>query len=333
MKVSLLTGTLLFLSLALVTSRPTSAGDTVESAFTARLSGQAEEAREQLRKLVADDPSLAQGWFELARTEFYLMEFDDAQQSIDKAMALAPDSARYHYLAGTLAAYRAVRQAHEPNSEAEVGRAMQRWVQELEKTVELAPQHYRACVDLVNAYHQTPAEFGGDPAKAEPIIARLESASPVDAVEARATTIGAEKRAELLALWQRTVDTQADSAAAHAGLARAAMRAGDLDKAAQQIAQAVKLDPQHVQLQLDLARTAGMGGKYEQATAAVQEYLKAEPAPAAAMRAYATFLLGAIEGRQRHKERADELLQEARRIDQHVWTTFMPPPALLFEKL
>jgi tetratricopeptide (TPR) repeat protein len=336
MRVSLLTGIVLLCSAALVVPCPTLAADEVDAAFALRLAGQTDQALEQLQKLVAERPQLGKGWYELARAQFYLLQLDDAQQSIDKAIALEPDNARFHYLAGTVAGYRAVLSAHKKGHESElgddVGRLMQRWLQELQKTVELQPENYRACIDLVNAYRQTPAEFGGDPAKAEPLIQRLESASPVDGAEARAMTIDAARQDELLALWQRTVDAHGDSAAAHAGLALAALRAGDLDEAALEIDRAVQLDPQRVRLQLDLARTAAMRGQHERAMAAAQRYLKADPAPPAALRAYATFYLAAIERRQQHADQAETLLQQARTIDPHVWTTLVPPPAVLFEQ-
>lgn len=333
MRMSLLTGMVFLCAAALATARSGSAGDAVDAAFALRMEGKTDAALEQLQALVAQQPALAKGWYELARTQFYLMQLDEAQQSVDKAVSLEPNNAQFHYLAGMTAAYRAVRKAHEPNTEEEVGRLMQQWLQELKKTVELQPDHYRACIDLVNAYQQTPEKFGGDPAKGEPIIQRLESASPVDAAEARAQNIASSQKDELLALWQRTVDAHDDSAAAHAGLAQAALRTGDLPKAAQQIDRAVQLDPAWIRLNLDFARTAAMRGQYDQATSAAERYLKAEPAPTAALRAYATFYLAAIQRQQQHRDQAESLLKDARAIDAHVWTTMVPPPAILFEKL
>jgi Flp pilus assembly protein TadD len=331
MRVRLLTGIVLLCCVALIAPGRALSSDAVDAAFALRMDGQTDQACEQLKTLVAEQPQLGKAWYELARTQFYLMQLDEAQQSIDKAVALEPDNAQFHYLAGTVAGYRAVRTAHQPNSEDAVGRAMQRWLQELEKTVQLQPQRYRACIDLVNAYRQTPANFGGDPAKAEPLIERLESASPVDGAEARALTLDAAQRDELLALWQRTVDAHGEDAAAHAGLALATLRAGDLDKAAQHIDRAVQLDPQRSRLRLDLARTAAMRNDSDRAAAAVQAFLKTDPAPA--LRAFATFYLAAIERRQQHTEQAETLLKQARAIDAHVWTTMVPPPAILFEKL
>jgi Flp pilus assembly protein TadD len=333
MRLSLLTGIVFLCAASLATARPGTAGDAVDAAFALRMEGKTDQALEQLQALVAQQPTLAKGWYELARTQFYLMQLDEAQQSVDKAVSLEPTNAQFHYLAGITAAYRAVRKAHEPNTEEEVGRLMQRWLQELEKTVELQPEHYRACVDLVNAYQQTPAKFGGDPAKGELIIQRLESVSPVDAAEARAQIIDSAQKDELLALWQRTVEAHDASAAAHAGLAQAALRTGDLQKAAPQIDRAVQLDPTWIRLNLDFARAAALRGQFDQATSAAERYLKTDPAPPAALRAFATFYLAMIQRQQQHRDQAESLLKDAHTLDAHVWTTMVLPPAILFDKL
>ncbi|MHB8861642.1 MAG: tetratricopeptide repeat protein, partial [Pirellulaceae bacterium] len=171
------TGLLLLACLAPIPPEQVPAADAVDAAYALRIDGQSDHARQQLQTLVAQEPQLAKGWYELARTEFYVMRLEDAQQSIDKALALEPDNADFHYLAGTLAAYRAVLAAKKSDAGDEVGRAMQHWLRELQQTVKLEPQNYRARIELSNAYRQTPPELGGDPAEAETITARLETES------------------------------------------------------------------------------------------------------------------------------------------------------------
>lgn len=304
--------------------------DPVAAAYHQRMSGQAEAARQQLQTLTETQPALAAAWFELARTQFYLMQLDEAQTSVDKALEIEANNPRFHHLAGTTAAYRAVLAAKKPETRDQVGPGMQRWIRELEQTIRLAPQDFAARVELVNAYRQTPTEYGGDPAQADALLQTLETESPVDGATARAATLG-DKTDDILALWKQTVATHANDPAAHAGLAQALLAAKDSEAATAEVQRAVELDGSRVRTYLDLARIAGMRGDFADATAAVKSFLEATPAPAAPLRAYGTFLLAAIEKRQQHNDQAEKLLQEARAIDAHVWTTLVPPPALLFD--
>jgi len=304
--------------------------DPVMDAFRERMAGRAKQAQEQLQHLTATQPKLAAAWFELARTQFYLMQLDDAQKSIDMALEINANNPRFHHLAGTTSAYRAVLAAKKPETRDQVGPGMQRWIRELEQTIALEPNNYAARVELINAYRQAPTEFGGDAAKAETMLAALKTESPVDGAVARSAVLG-DKSDEVLALWNKIVAAHGDQAAAHVGLAQALLSAKESVKATAEVERAVELDGKHIRVYLDMARMAGMRGEYEPATAAVKKFLAANPAPAAPMRAYGTFLLAAIEKRQQHNEQAEELMQEAREIDAHVWTTLVPPPEVLFE--
>lgn len=310
-------------------SAAAAADEPVVAAYQQRMSGQAEKARQQLQTLTTAQPTLAAAWFELARTQFYLMQLDEAQQAIDKALEMEANNPRFHHLAGTTAAYRAVLAAKKLETRDQVGPGMQRWIHELEQTVTLDPKNYAARIELVNAYRQTPAEFGGDAAKADALLAVLETESPVDGATARAATLG-DKSDDIVTLWQKTVAAHTNDAAAHAGLAQALLAAKESEKSKAEAQRAVELDGNRIRVYLDLARTAGMRGEFADATAAVKSFLAATPAPAAPLRAYGTFLLAAIEKRQQHNDQADKLLQEARDIDAHVWTTLVPPPEILF---
>ncbi|MHB8866427.1 MAG: tetratricopeptide repeat protein [Pirellulaceae bacterium] len=129
------------------------------------------------------------------------------------------------------------------------------------------------------------------------------------------------------------MQTHPENAAAHAGLALALIRTGQFDPAAAEIDRAVQLNGQYSRLHLDLARALGLRGDHERALETVEKFLTTDPAPATAMRAFATFYLAALEKRQRHAERAEALMQQARELDAHVWTTLVPPPEVLFERL
>ena len=321
---------ILTLCASALASATSAADDPVVTAYQQRMAGHSDEARQHLQTLTAAQPALAAAWFELARTQFYLMQLDEAQKSIDKALEIEANNPRFHHLAGTTSAYRAVLAAKKPETRDQVGPGMQRWIRELEQAIALEPKNFAARVELVNAYRQAPAEFGGDTAKADALLTALDTESPVDGATARAATLG-DQTDEALALWKKTVAANANDAAAHAGLAQALLAAKEPEKATAEVQRAVELDGKRIRVYLDLARTAGMRGEFADATAAVKSYLAANPAPAAPLRAYGTFLLAAIEKRQQHHDQAEKLLQEARDIDAHVWTTLVPPPEILFD--
>jgi hypothetical protein len=48
------------------------------------------------------------------------------------------------------------------------------------------------------------------------------------------------------------------------------------------------------------------------------------------MRAFATFMIAKVHKVQKHDERAEELLVQARKIDPHFWQTVRHPPEVLF---
>jgi tetratricopeptide (TPR) repeat protein len=305
----------------------------VAAALAKRLEGQAEAASASLKALLSSQPELAKGWYELARTQFYLLQLDAARESIDRALQLEAGNARFHHLAATLAAYQAVLSAKSAATRDQGEPAMRRWIEELEQVLKLQPDNHHATVELVNAYCRVPASAGGDRAKAETLIAQLQTASPVDAAAARALAQEDAKAEETLATWQTVATQRPQDAGAAAALAQAMLHAGQLQGASEQIQHTLELDPQRTRLLLDLARTAAMRGDHTRATTAVRQYLAAEPTPPAPLRAFATFYLAAIERRQQHADEADKLLQQARAIDAHVWTTFMAPPEILFEPL
>ncbi|MCK4913671.1 MAG: tetratricopeptide repeat protein, partial [Planctomycetes bacterium] len=81
-------------------------------AFDLRMAGKVDEAKELLEKAAAEKPKDASIQFELARIYFYIssetLDLDLAQKTIEKAVELKPDNARFHYWSGEIAMYNGI---------------------------------------------------------------------------------------------------------------------------------------------------------------------------------------------------------------------------------
>jgi tetratricopeptide (TPR) repeat protein len=310
-------------------ARPLAAEDVAAQAHQLLLDGKADDALQNLQQAVARQADHAGAWFELARTQFYLMKLDDAQKSIARAIQLDPRRARYHYLAGQLAAYNAVLKYKSEETRDQAPKLMGQWVRELEQTAKLDPQFDEAQVELVNAYLQAPGDQGGSREKAEQVVAGLETRSPVAAAKGRCMLI--EDKQKKVELWQAMVERHPEDAAARAELARAYMRNEQTAKAKEQVDEALRIDAKQGALLLDYFRHVALQQQFGPAAEALDQYLQLVPPPPVPLRATATFYRATLAKRQQKNEEAEKLLAAAKEMDPHVWMTFRQPPELLFD--
>jgi tetratricopeptide (TPR) repeat protein len=157
----------------------------------------------------------------------------------------------------------------------------------------------------------------------------LESSDPVYGAEARCMLTKSDRKQ--VKLWEKTVAAHGTRADAHVGLARARLHAGDLDGAAAQVDEAIRLDPTDRAILLMLCREYVSEGDHARARQSVERYLAAPSPHPAPLRAWATFCLAKIRQMEGDRAQADDLLAEAKRIDPRVWTTYMEPSEVLFE--
>lgn len=302
----------------------------VKQAYSMRMAGKADVALSQLKELVGRDTNNARASYELARTHFYLFQFDEAQKAITRAIEFAPDNSRYHQLDGVLAAYAAVWNSKKPNTQDQVDEQMRRSLRAFEKAVATDPNNHAAAVGLVNAYLKTPASLGGDRTKAEALIKKLDQSAPAFAAQSHAILLGSTSLDKQVALYERAV-AKTKSARAYAGLACVLLKSGDLERAATEANTATKLDPRQSPILLDLARSQGLHKQYDDAQETLQSYLALNPQPPNPLQAFATFYLAKIQQLHGHRDSAKQLLDRAKKLDPHVWCTFGTPPEILFE--
>ncbi|MFG0251590.1 MAG: tetratricopeptide repeat protein [Phycisphaerales bacterium JB038] len=304
-----------------------------EQAYDLRLAGASEEAKVVLEQALQADAGDALGWYELARTEFYLMQFDEAAAAIERAIALEPAEARYHHFAGVTAGYNAVLQSKDPATHSRIFTEMAKSLQSFAAAVEIDPEFHEARVQLINMLVKTPAEQGGDLELAKEHAATLQELDPVFGAQAEQMLAADEPDAHKVKRWTEVAKAHPKRAQAHVGLAEACLATDNFELAESEIAAAVALDPQQGPAYFGLVRSRVMNRDRAAAQAAAQQYLDTVPEIPTPLRAYATFLLAALERQAGNAEASETMLAKAKKLDPHVWTTFMEPPAVLFEKL
>ena len=306
------------------------AKNSVSQAFELRMAGKVDEAKDSLTQLLAEDPKDATAHFELARVHFYTMELDRALKEVEEAVALRPDNARYHYLKGMTEAYNMILKAHDPKTRGDMKLLAKKSLESFRRAVELDPKDHEARLQLINLCLKMPPEDGGGRAEAEKLVKQAETLDAVGGAKARCMLLGGRATEQQRDVWKKVVAKQPNSAGAHEGLGRAWLSLGDTNKAISHLDKALKLDPARSVILVDLARHYFFAKEYDKAERTAKRYLDFKPEPIIPMRAYSTFMIAKIHKVQKHHERAEELLVQARKIDPHLWQAVRHPPEVLF---
>lgn len=304
--------------------------NSVSQAFELRMAGKVDEAKALLTKALAGNPKDAAAHFELARVHFYTMELDLALKEVEEAVTLRPDNARYHYLKGMTETYNMVLKGHDPKARAEMELLGKKSLKSFRRAVKLDPKNQEARLQLINlCLKMTPIDGGGR-AEAEKLVKPAETLDAIGGAKARCMLLGSQAKEQQRDVWVKLVTRQPNSAGAHEGLGRAWLLLGDTDKATVHLDKALKLDPARSVILVDLARHYFFAKDYDKAEQIAKRYLDFEPEPIVPMRAYGTFMIAKIHKVQEHDERAEEFLDQARKIDPHLWQAVMHPPEILF---
>lgn len=301
-----------------------------QQAFQLRLAGRSDQAESLLREAIAKKPDATGLHEELARTLYYHMELDAAQQAIDKARQLAPENARCHYLAGMIATYNAIRKYRGGDQQA-VADQMKRAVDNFTQAIKLKPDYSEARLHLIQVYANNPAHLSGDKAKAKEHVRYLEKTDPVYGAQGRCS-LERDAQAQVM-LCQATVTDHPQDSRAHERLGVAYMHAGDLDQASDAIYKAAALAPQRSRVLFELALSAAQKKQYTRAEKALKDWLGSTPKPPVPLQAYIHGALGQLAHMQGDVEKGRELRTQAKELDPHCWFTMRPPPECLFNWL
>ena len=291
-------------------------------AFDLRLSGKVDEAVERLETGLAADSTQAVLHYELSRAKMFLMDFEGMQASIERAVALAPDNADYHYFAGLASAYSLINAAHKGQKE-QMERFAAMDLDELEAALRCNPDHHDARCLLVQQIVSLAAETGVDQNRAEEHTRILEAKDPVMGAKARANLVPKDQRADL---WETMVREHPDQWSAWYEGGAGFIDEGKLDRAC--IEKALEMNPQRDYILLRLGTAFAMAEDWGRAEGMTRRYLALDP-PVPLM-AWATARLGQIKQQSGDPASGIELMNKAMAMDPHLWRGFMPPPEAIF---
>ena len=311
-----------------------------QEAFDLRLSGKVDEAVQRLEAGLAADSTQAALFYELSRARLFLMDFKGMQEAVEKAVALAPDSADYHHFAGQCCAYSLIDAAHH-NQQEQIRRFAERAIEELEAALRCDPDHHEARYTLVQMTMAMAGDMGWETKTAEEHARILEEKDPVMGARARASILPAGERA---GLWEKVIREHPDQWNAWyesgAGLIDAWSATQDgapgtadkamLDRAAVCIDKALEMNPRRSYILLRLVTAFAMARDWDRATAITQRYLTLDPP--VALKAFATARLGQIKLQSGDSAGGKDLMSKAMEMDPHLWRGFMPPPEEIFTR-
>ncbi|MDO9171032.1 MAG: hypothetical protein Q7W29_04280 [bacterium] len=206
MKNLLMSAWILTFGVPAVATADTASLEIAREAFDLRLAGRVDDAVQRLEAGLAADSTQAVLFYELSRTRMFLMEFEGMQAAIEKAVALAPDNADYHYFAGLATAYSLINAAHRGREE-QAKQFAGSIIEELESALRCDPDHHEARCLLVQQFSVMAEEMGWDMERAREHAGILEGKDPVMGVKARANLIPEDQRAQL---WERVVEEYPD---------------------------------------------------------------------------------------------------------------------------
>jgi tetratricopeptide (TPR) repeat protein len=293
-------------------------------AFDLRMAGQVDEAVQMLESGLAAAPEAGVLHYELARTQLLLLDIPAMREEALAAVRCAPDDNTFRYFAAMASGYAVIEAAHHGDQARmkELGREA---LDQLDAILATDPDHHEARWLLVQLSTEMAPDLGLEVEDPETHVALLERKDPILGAKARCCLVGEEKQCEL---WRQVLAEHPEDSRALAAAAEGLIQAGELDLAEECLTRAIGKNKEHCYGLLGLGLAYFMRQDWEQAKALTQRYLDTNPP--LALRAYAVGRMGMIHHRAGDDERAKKLMEEARKLDPHVWQTVTPPPQEIF---
>jgi tetratricopeptide (TPR) repeat protein len=231
----------------------------VMEAYELRMNGKADEAKAMLEQVISDEPDNALAHYELARTKLHIglsalkeleAALEDIQQSIDKAIENDPDNVIYRFFAGRIAFMSAYGAAQ--REQPDVKEKFAKLCSVYESVLKLKPDYHEAMLYLVQIYGILPEDMGGDKSKAEQYAKKLEEMDEIFGAKARAILLPEE--ADYVGYWQKVLKKHEGNAEVLRELGRAYLFKDQVEEGVKCFEEAVRIDPEHNILFLDVAR-------------------------------------------------------------------------------
>lgn len=316
--------------------------ETVLKAYELRMNGKADESLVILEKALSEDSTNALAWYELTRTKHhmglgniqeFIQNFDDLEQTIEKATLADPENAIYKFYQGNVYCFRwyiSLMMGSEKSVED---------LSLVEKTfnevLSLKPDYHEARLYLVEILGNLPDSLGGDKEKAEGLIHQLEKEDAIYAARAKELIMPFD--ADRVAFWKGVLDNYKGNAEVLTGLGKAYMYNDEVDECRNYFKKAVEADPEKNIIYLDLARYLMMNARQENefdqerlslAFKEFSDYIDTEPIRS--LKAFSYSLMARIKQFMGDQDEASNLLKHAEAADPYFSTAFGTPPLVLF---
>ena len=296
-------------------------------AFELRLAGHLDEAVELLEAGLKDHAEAGVLHYELARARLMLLDIGGMHAEAEAAVRCAPANNEYRYFAATAAAYSLIDAAHHGDQD-RMKAAGSEVIDQLEAILEADPDNCRARYFLVQQSIDMAPDVGLEVGDPEKHVRLLEAKDPIMGAKARCCLVGEKEQRRI---WEQVLSDHPQDCHALVEAADGLITAGALEQAEACLDKAIEMDRQSCYGLLRLGLAYCMQEDWDRGLALTQRYLDTEPP--FALKAFAIGRMGMIHHRQGDADRGRELMDQARKLDPHVWQTVMPPPLEIFTPL
>jgi len=313
----------------------------VYNAYLLRMNGQADSAKVLLEKILAEDSTNAEAWFELARTKHHIglgnprqlfAGLDDLQHSTKRAVELQPDNIIYGFYNGSISfllAYASMMR-NQPGAKDKIGTT----IADYEALLELKPDYKEAMLFLVEALSVL-EDMGGNLSEAQKYTEKLAKLDPVLGAKARELILPQD--ADRVEYWKKALKENKGNSDVTEQLGKAYLYQGEIEEGEQYLENVMKIDSRKSILLMDMARFYLMQSRQDTALAKtvlpkadhkIQKFL--ETNPIRPVKAFALNMQSGIKQMLGFTEEANTLRAEANRLDPNVSKAFAVPGEILF---
>ncbi len=323
---------LLLLPAALVHSQGADEGkkktDFALSAFDKRMNGQSARARELLEISIFIDSERGVNFFELARLNYYLGQYNAAYNHIVEAARIEPENRRFLYWKGVITQIRnaslyRVNRRLDPKLTTEAKEALQ-------KALKLEPDYHEARFKLIEILVRLRKQDGGDPQAAADLAGELEKRDPGWGALAWAhTIIPGRSWEEVLPRIEKVLAEDPDNPGALLAKAKMLITEREMEKAAPVVERIVSLDKARSSLYLPLASCFKKEEDWNKGEAWIRKYIDF-PGLSRSEKALGYMHLSNIYIKSKDDEAISRLKEKARALDPNCWEGSTLPPLDLF---
>lgn len=265
--------------------------------------------------LAATPPQTPETLLAAGKTAIRQNDGTRAVDLLEKAIELKPQNAELHFWLSR--AHAMVGEAASGFKQLTSGRKV---LAELERALELNPNHIQARIELVQFYSMAPGIMGGSDEKAREQAMEVKRRSAFDGHRAFAVMYITQKKLDLARNeFEQAVREEPQSARAHSALGRhLANQDKNYRRAFEELEKAIQLDPAYMPAWYRLGEAAALSGSnLARGEEALKKYVAYEPKDEEPQTSRAHYYLGQIYEKSGKKAQARQSYAEAARLRPH----------------